>query len=226
MLDMAILGLLEERDLHGYEIRRQLRDNLGILANVSFGSIYPALTRLEKAGAVMATEAPTGSPAGQAAPSPTAVPPTGSLSGELAVLRARRHSQSRSRRGKKVYRITEIGRKLFAELLTEAGPVDDARSFGLRLAFARHLAPQARLTLLERRRALLVQRLAETDGSTAELDVYARSVVQHTADGVAQDISWLDRLIATERAALQAASTPLASPQSVLTELTYEGDIR
>ena len=52
MLDMAILGLLEERDLHGYEIRRQLRDNLGILANVSFGSIYPALTRLEKAGAV------------------------------------------------------------------------------------------------------------------------------------------------------------------------------
>jgi hypothetical protein len=53
---MAILGLLEERDLHGYEIRRQLRDNLGILANVSFGSIYPALTRLEKAGAVMATE--------------------------------------------------------------------------------------------------------------------------------------------------------------------------
>ena len=34
MLDMAILGLLEEKDLHGYEIRRQLRDNLGILANV------------------------------------------------------------------------------------------------------------------------------------------------------------------------------------------------
>ena len=62
MLDMAILGLLEERDLHGYEIRRQLRDNLGILANVSFGSIYPALTRLEKAGAVVATEGPPARP--------------------------------------------------------------------------------------------------------------------------------------------------------------------
>ena len=48
MLDMAILGLLEERDLHGYEIRRRLREHLGLLANVSFGSIYPALTRLEK----------------------------------------------------------------------------------------------------------------------------------------------------------------------------------
>ena len=83
MLDMAILGLLEERDLHGYEIRRQLREHLGLLANVSFGSIYPALTRLEKSGAVVAVEGGTS----QAAPAPPA-PPTGSLSGELAVLRA------------------------------------------------------------------------------------------------------------------------------------------
>jgi DNA-binding PadR family transcriptional regulator len=211
MLDMAILGLLEERDLHGYEIRRQLRDNLGILANVSFGSIYPALTRLEKAGAVVATEGPVG-PAPRAAAAPLA-PPTGSLSGELAVLRARRHPTSHSRRGKKVYRITEKGRQLFVQLLAT---LDDARSFGLRLAFARHLAPQARLALLERRRAQLVQRLAEAEGTTVELDVYARSVVQHTADSVAQDITWLDRLIATERAV----------PQSVPTELTYEGDIR
>ena len=73
MLDMAILGLLEERDLHGYEIRRQLRDNLGILANVSFGSIYPALTRLEKAGAVVATEGPVG-PAARGAAAPAGPP--------------------------------------------------------------------------------------------------------------------------------------------------------
>jgi DNA-binding PadR family transcriptional regulator len=214
MLDMAILGLLEERDLHGYEIRRQLRDNLGILANVSFGSIYPALTRLEKAGAVMATEG-SASPSARAAAAPLA-PPTGSLSGELAVLRARRHSPSHSRRGKKVYRITDKGRQLFVQLLADGSSLDDARSFGLRLAFARYLAPQARLALLERRRAHLVQRLAEGEDTTVELDVYARSVVQHTADSVAQDITWLDRLIASERAV----------PQSVPTELTYEGDIR
>jgi DNA-binding PadR family transcriptional regulator len=215
MLDMAILGLLEERDLHGYEIRRQLRDHLGILANVSFGSIYPALTRLEKAGAVVAPEATVARSSENGATAPQA-PPTGSLSGELAVLRARRHAATHSRRGKKVYRITEKGRQLFVELLAEGGSLDDARSFGLRLAFARHLAPQARLTLLERRRAHLVQRLAEAEVPKIELDVYARSVVEHTADSVAQDISWLDQLIATER----------ATPQSVLTELTYEGDIR
>src|SRR5277367_3019471 len=170
MLDMAILGLLEERDLHGYEIRRQLRDHLGILANVSFGSIYPALTRLEKAGAVVATEASVTRSSATDTATPQA-PPTGSLSGELAVLRARRHAATHSRRGKKVYRITDKGRQLFVELLADGGTLDDARSFGLRLAFARHLAPQARLSLLERRRAQLVQRLAEAQATNVELDV-------------------------------------------------------
>jgi DNA-binding PadR family transcriptional regulator len=211
MLDLAILGLLEERDFHGYEIRRQLRESLGLLANVSFGSIYPALTRLEKAGAVATTEASAEQQGGtQTAPAPA--PPTGSLSGELAVLRSRRHSPSRSRRAKKVYRITDAGRQLFAELLTGGGATDDARSFGLRLAFARHLAPQARLSLLERRRALLVQRLGEVEGARDDLDVYARSVVLHTADGVARDISWLETLIEAERAAL--ADTPTATASS------------
>jgi DNA-binding PadR family transcriptional regulator len=207
MLDLAILGLLEERDLHGYEIRKLLREHLGLLANVSFGSIYPALTRLEKAGAVVATDASIAGPAATVNPAP----PTGSLSGELAVLRSRRHTPTRARRGKKVYRITEEGRRLFGELLSEGGAAADDRSFSLRLAFARHLAPQARLTLLERRRALLVQRLGEAESARADLDVYARSVVQHTAGGVARDIGWLDHLIASERAALASAAEPAPS---------------
>jgi DNA-binding PadR family transcriptional regulator len=207
MLDLAILGLLEERDLHGYEIRKLLREHLGLLANVSFGSIYPALTRLEKARAVVATDASAAGPQTKVQPAP----PTGSLSGELAVLRSRRLTPTRARRGKKVYRITDEGRRLFAELLTEGGAVADDRSFSLRLAFARHLAPQARLTLLERRRALLVQRLGEAESTRADLDVYARSVVQHTAGGVARDIGWLDHLIASERAALAGAAEPAPS---------------
>ena len=203
MLDMAILGLLEEGDLHGYEIRRQLRDHLGLLANVSFGSIYPALTRLEKAGAVSATEGPSTTRSKRS----SSAPPTGSLSGELAVLRARRHGGTRGRRGKKVYRITDAGRQLFAELLADGGTADDARSFSLRLAFARHLAPAARLSLLERRRATLVQRLGDAEGARTDLDPYARSVVQHTADGIVRDISWLDRLIETERNGLADATS-------------------
>jgi DNA-binding PadR family transcriptional regulator len=209
MLDLAILGLLEERELHGYEIRRRLREQLGLLANVSFGSLYPALNRLETAGAVEAIEA-------AGAPEQAPVPPTGSLSGELAVLRARRNTGARGRRSRKVYRITEKGRALFVELLAGAG-ADDARSFGLRLAFARHLAPQARLGLLERRRAVLVERLREVQAAhrDSSLDVYARSVIEHTVQGVEQDVRWLEKLIATERAAAHGDAAPSGPAASI-----------
>ncbi len=41
VLELAILGLLHEQEMHGYEIRRRLRDELGLFANISFGSLYP-----------------------------------------------------------------------------------------------------------------------------------------------------------------------------------------
>lgn len=191
---MAILGLLEEHDLHGYEIRKQLRDGLGLLANVSFGSLYPALARLEAAGAVEVVTPMDGL-------APVTAPPTGSLSGERAVLRARRHTGARGRRSRKVYRITDTGHRTFVELLVGAGSTDDARSFGLRLAFARYLAPQARLALLERRRAQLLQRRDEMCVSTSSpaLDIYVASVVQHAVEGVERDIHWVDHLITAER---------------------------
>ena len=60
MLELAILGLLKEQDLHGYELKKRLADTLGVFSGVSFGSLYPALARLEAAGAVKAVEAHSG----------------------------------------------------------------------------------------------------------------------------------------------------------------------
>jgi len=213
VLELAILGLLEDQELHGYEIRKRLRDELGLFSNISFGSLYPALSRLERAGAVQAIEE-----TGVDAVDP--VPMTGSLSGERAALRARRTSPARGRRGRKVYRITHEGRRQFTDLLaSEVGAgAEDARSFGLRLAFARYLPPQARLRLLERRRAQLAQRLTETRAATAgsRLDPYARSLVEHTTESTERDISWLDRLIDAERArashVIAAATTGATGP--------------
>ncbi len=59
MLELAILGSLKDRPMHGYQLSRQLADDLGGLWRVSFGSLYPTLRRLERDGAVEA-EAPTG----------------------------------------------------------------------------------------------------------------------------------------------------------------------
>ncbi len=48
MFDLAVLGLLRKRPRHGYELKARLVE-LGF-ARVSFGSLYPALRRLEKRG--------------------------------------------------------------------------------------------------------------------------------------------------------------------------------
>jgi DNA-binding PadR family transcriptional regulator len=225
MLELAILGLLEGQSMHGYEIRKRLRDELGQLSNVSFGSLYPALSRLERSGAVEGIE----DQGGRTSSPP--VPMTGSLSGERAALRARRAGTGLGRRSRKVYRITEEGRRQFAELLhsDQAGGNDEARNFSLRLAFARYLPPHARLRLLERRRGQLFQRLAEARAAVAaaegRLDTYARSLMEHTTESTERDIAWLDRLIEAERARDGAAPAMVANT-TVMTVPTVleEGD--
>lgn len=52
MLELAILGLLKERPMHGYELKKRLSYMLGHFWTVSYGSLYPALKRLEKADAI------------------------------------------------------------------------------------------------------------------------------------------------------------------------------
>jgi DNA-binding PadR family transcriptional regulator len=59
MIELAILGLLKERPMHGYQLSRELSDQLGGLWRVSFGSLYPSLRRLERQGAIT-SEAGTG----------------------------------------------------------------------------------------------------------------------------------------------------------------------
>jgi DNA-binding PadR family transcriptional regulator len=52
MLELAILGLLKERSMHGYQLSKRLTDSLGGFWRVSYGSLYPSLKRLERQGAV------------------------------------------------------------------------------------------------------------------------------------------------------------------------------
>ena len=216
MLELAILGLLKDQDLHGYELKKRLAETWG--SGVSFGSLYPALARLEAAGAVKAVSM---------APSDT-IPMTGALTGEFAAFRARKPG-TRGSRGKKVYGITERGEQVFEELLAaDAGATEDERAFSLRLAFARYLPPEARIGLLERRRAHLLERLAKTRSTIRNgwerLDGYTRSLLEHGHETTERDISWLDRLIARERElppstpTSDAVSGPVGSPEEASIE--------
>ena len=194
MLELAILGLLKEQPLHGYELKKRLGETLGFLWGVSYGSLYPALRRLERAGAIEIV-------APGPAPAPVPMPATGSIDGETAAAKGRRLPKP-TRRTRKQYRLTSRGDELFAELLTgdDAPGADEERAFALKFAFCRHLASDARLALLERRRAELQERLAQARGTTPRRgDRYIRSLAEHRTESTARDLAWLDGLIAAER---------------------------
>ena len=51
-LEMAVLGLLHESPLHGYELRKRLNLLLGWTRLLSYGSLYPALKRMLRDGVI------------------------------------------------------------------------------------------------------------------------------------------------------------------------------
>ena len=190
VIELAILGVLKESELHGYELKKRLREVLGPLSSVSFGSLYPALNRLEASGAVKAVEAGT--------EPTTTMPMTGSFTGEAAAFRAARRKAVRGTRGKKVYGITEVGEARLCELI--ADPSDDDRVFNVKLAFCRFCEPATRLQLLQRRRDALARQLPERKTSKVA-DRYLKALMEHDTETIERDIAWLDRLIESEEIA-------------------------
>jgi DNA-binding PadR family transcriptional regulator len=193
VLELAILGLLKEQPLHGYELKKRLADSLGFVEGISFGSLYPALRRLEDDAAIASVDG-AGPPLAQ-----PPMPSTGSISGETAVGRIRRRARN-GRRTRKAYRITDRGDDRLHQLLVEDPPGgNDERAFALQLAFCRHLPQGERLELLRRRRTELGDRLARArETEPARSDRYARSLVEHRTESIARDLQWVDELITAE----------------------------
>ncbi|MFG2057117.1 PadR family transcriptional regulator [Micromonospora sp. NPDC048930] len=50
MLELAILGLLAEQPLHGYDLKRRVAQLTGHVRPIADGTLYPAIKRLERAG--------------------------------------------------------------------------------------------------------------------------------------------------------------------------------
>ena len=193
-------------NLHGYQIRALIAGSTWAFWPMSRSvPADPALTRLEKSGAVVATEG-AGTGAGGAG--------RGGTPHRLAERRARRPAGPPALpdpgpagpQGVPDHR--RRPRPLRRAAARAAAPPRTPAASGSAWPSPGTWRPRPGSALLERRRALLVQRLGDAEAARTDLDVYARSVVQHTADGVARDISWLDSLIASERAAL--ATEPVA----------------
>jgi DNA-binding PadR family transcriptional regulator len=184
MLDLAVLGLLHESPMHGYELRKQLATKLGAFrAAISYGSLYPTLRRLQTDGWI--TE------------EPVVAPGTDSEAPPLT-----------SRRGRVVYKITAEGKERFQELLGEVGPETyDDNGFGVHFAFFARADQDTRLRILEgRRRKIEERREGMRDSLTRaaeRLDAYTSELQRHGLDACEREVRWLEELIATERSGRQ-----------------------
>lgn len=60
MIDFILLGFLMHGEMTGYDLKRYMGQSTANFYDASYGSIYPALKRLEKSGWVAVREEPTG----------------------------------------------------------------------------------------------------------------------------------------------------------------------
>ncbi len=184
VLEFALLGLLHESPMHGYELRKRLNVVLGSLRAFSYGSLYPALKALAAAGWIV--EDGVAEPRGSRAAA-TASGPGGA-----------------ARRSRIVYKLTEQGEERFRQLLSDAGPSAwEDENFGVHFAFFGRTDAAIRLRILEGRRTRLEERLALIRQSVTRtrerLDRYTLEAQRHGLESVEREVRWLNELIQTEQ---------------------------
>jgi DNA-binding PadR family transcriptional regulator len=176
--------------MHGYELRKQLTNVLGLFRALSYGSLYPCLHQLLAAG-LIAEERDEGE---QASPDPRTRP------------NGAGRSRGRGSRSLKVYRLTADGKERLQELLGEGGPAaweDDG--FGVHFAFFGQTRADVRLRILEGRRSRLEERMesirAAFTRTRERVDSYTLELHRHGLESVEREVRWLNELIASERQA-------------------------
>lgn len=178
VLEFAVLGMLADGPLHGYELRKRLTAVLGTFRALSFGSLYPALRRLEERGLIQNVDT---------------TPALGSAAPPLAAKRAR-----------VVYALTESGREAFSEWVAQPGPEAwEDEGFAAHLAFFAKTEARVRLRVLEGRRSRLEERLQSMRDAIRlgreRMDTYTLQLQQHGLDGTEREVAWLTELIHLEQ---------------------------
>ena len=188
VLEPAILGLLHESPMHGYELRKRLNLVLGSFRALSYGSLYPCLKSLVTRGWIVGAESP-------------AAPPH-ALSGKRARI---------------VYQLTADGKEHFQQILASSGPATwEDENFDVRFAFFAQTDAETRLRILEGRRTRLTERMETIRLSFARarerMDEYTLELQRHGLEQVEREVHWLDGLIDNERGQRRARPTGTGRP--------------
>jgi DNA-binding PadR family transcriptional regulator len=169
MLELAVLGLLKERAMHGYQLKKRLSETLGTLWQVSYGSLYPALKRLQADGAV------------------EMIFPKEQIGRRKNVYRI-------TERGE--LQFNELVERAGHEASEDNGFSVRLAFFRYLKPETRINLLERRRAYLEGRWSNLREWLR---GSKEALDGYTRSLMDHQLSATEHDIEWLDELIKAER---------------------------
>ena len=192
ILELAVLGLLHETPLHGYELRKQLSGVLGAFRAVSFGSLYPCLRSLVERGWINERHEENDPSQG----------------GQLG---------AGKKRTRITYELTAEGKEQFQTLMSQTGPASwEDENFDVHFAFFGRASRDVRLRILEGRRSRLEERLDDARTASAtrrqRVDSYTAELQRHGLDSTEREVRWLSELIETERSAYgtPARTTPQA----------------
>ncbi|BBY50414.1 PadR family transcriptional regulator [Mycolicibacterium arabiense] len=174
VLELAVLGLLLESPMHGYELRKRLTGLLGAFRAFSYGSLYPALRRMQADGLIVEEAAPVGA---------------------VKVRRARRVYKL-SDAGKQ--RFAELVADTGPQNYTDDGFGVHLAFFNRTPAEARMRILEGRRRQVEERREGLREAVARASSS---FDRYTKQLHQLGLESSEREVKWLNDLIAAERGA-------------------------
>lgn len=176
VLELAVLGSLQETPLHGYELRKRLNELLGMFRAFSYGSLYPCLRSLLEQGLIVEEQ-------------PAVPPMVGGRSKIVYKLTAEgkeRLQELLTQAGPSAWEDESFGVHFAFFRHTEA-------EVRLRIL-------EGRRSRLEERLDSVRTALART---RERLDSYTLELQRHGLESVEREVRWLNELIATERRASQ-----------------------
>ena len=170
MLELAVLGLLLESPMHGYELRKRLTGLLGAFRAFSYGSLYPTLRRMQTDGLIAENAGPDGT-----------------------LKRRARRVYELTDTGRA--RFTELVADTGPQNYTDDGFGVHLAFFSRTPAEARMRILEGRRRQVEERREGLRDAIGRASGS---LDRYTRQLHQLGLESSEREVRWLNELIAAE----------------------------
>lgn len=184
LLEFAVLGLLHEAPMHGYELRRRLNATLGAFRALSFGTLYPCLARLLEHGWISEDT--------------SAARPEG---------KRPRITYTLTDAGRE--RFAEVARRADPSAWDDEAFDVRVAFFARTEQTVRLRILEGRRARLEERLSLL---RTQTHGSRERPDAWTAALQRHGEETAEREMRWLDQLIDAERRIPPVRPGSLADP--------------